>query len=135
MITRVWHGWTTPANAPKDGVLLREEIFVGIARREIRGYLGISLLKRSVGDEVEFVTVVWFSDLHAVGLFAGADCETAVVPPKARGYYLDLTNDRPTMRQSALYRASRARNEPDHALQRGRPRATIPIAMPPGRRR
>ena len=84
MITRVWHGWTTPANAPKYEVLLREEIFVGIARREIPGYLGISLLKRSVGDEVEFVTVMWFSDLHAVGLFAGADCETAVVPPKAR---------------------------------------------------
>ena len=63
---------------------MREEIFVVIARREIPGCLGISLLKRSVGDEVEFVTVMWFSDLHAVGLFAGADCETAVVHPKAR---------------------------------------------------
>jgi hypothetical protein len=135
MITRVWHGWTTPANAPKYEVLLREEIFVGIARREIPGYRGISLLKRFVGDEVEFVTVMWFSDLHAVGLFAGAECETAVVPPKQVPCYLDLTNDRPAMRQSALHRASRARNEPDHALQRGRPRATIPIAMPPGRRR
>ena len=65
-------------------MLLREEIFVGIARREIPGYLGISLLKRTVGDEVEFVTVMWFSDFDAVRLFAGADYETAVVPPKGR---------------------------------------------------
>ena len=104
MITRVWHGWTTPANAPKFEALLKEEIFVGIARREIPGYHGISLLKRPVGHEVEFfyyifliktieascrtrvefVTVMWFSDLDAVRLFAGADYETAVVAPKAR---------------------------------------------------
>ena len=84
MITRVWHGWTTPANAPKFEALLEEEIFVGIARREIPGYHGISLLKRTVGHEVEFVTVMWFSDLDAVRLFAGADYETAVVHPKAR---------------------------------------------------
>jgi len=84
MITRIWHGWTTVANAPKYEALLREEIFVGIARREIRGYHGISLLRRELAGEVEFVTVMWFSDLDAVRSFAGADYETAVVPPKAR---------------------------------------------------
>ena len=84
MITRIWHGWTTVANAPKYEALLREEIFVRIVRREIRGYHGISLLKREWGGEVEFVTVIWFSDLDAVRSFAGADYETAVVPPKAR---------------------------------------------------
>jgi hypothetical protein len=29
MITRVWHGWTPSANAPKYEALLQEEIFVG----------------------------------------------------------------------------------------------------------
>ncbi|MDD5263964.1 MAG: antibiotic biosynthesis monooxygenase [Candidatus Bipolaricaulis sp.] len=84
MITRIWHGWTTAANAPKYEALLEEEIFVGIARREIRGYHGISLLRRELEREVEFVTVMWFSDLNAVRSFAGPDYETAVVPPKAR---------------------------------------------------
>ena len=112
MSTRVWHGWTTPAKAPKYEVLLREEIFVGIARREIPGYLGISLLKRSVGDEVEFVTVMWFSDLHAVGLFAGADCETAVVPRRHVRCCPDLTGGRRTMRPSALHQVFRRKNEP-----------------------
>ena len=84
MIARVWHGWTTEANAPRYEALLREEILIGIASREIQGYHGISLLKRRLRDEVEFVTIMWFSDLEGVRAFAGTDYETAVVPPKAR---------------------------------------------------
>src|ERR687887_1914020 len=34
MIARVWHGWTTVDNADRYETLLREEIFVGIQRRE-----------------------------------------------------------------------------------------------------
>ena len=84
MITRIWHGWTTLANAPRYEVLLKEEIFVGIAKRSIPGYRGISLLKRQLDDEVEFVTVMWFTDLDAVREFAGEEYEISVVPPKAR---------------------------------------------------
>ncbi len=84
MITRIWHGWTTPANAPSYEALLREEIFTGIEQRKIPGYHGISLLRRDLGSEVEFVTLMWFADLDAVRSFAGAEYETAVVPPEAR---------------------------------------------------
>lgn len=84
MISRVWHGWTTPDNAAAYEALLKEEIFVGIAGREIAGYRGIHLFRRELGDEVEFVTVMWFDSLEAVRAFAGAEYEIAVVPPKAR---------------------------------------------------
>jgi hypothetical protein len=84
MITRIWHGWTTPANAPVYEKLLRAEIFTGIAARKIVGYLGISLCKRELGDEVEFVTIMWFESLDAVRTFAGENYQVAVVPPKAR---------------------------------------------------
>ena len=84
MITRVWHGWTTPANAPVYEKLLRTEIFTGIAARQIAGYIGISLCVRPVDAEVEFVTIMWFDSLDAVRGFAGANYEQAVVPPKAR---------------------------------------------------
>jgi antibiotic biosynthesis monooxygenase (ABM) superfamily enzyme len=84
MISRIWHGWTTPANADAYEALLREEIFAGIAGRQIPGYRGIQLLRRAAGDEVEFVTIMRFDDLEAVRLFAGDDYEAAVVPPKAR---------------------------------------------------
>jgi heme-degrading monooxygenase HmoA len=84
MIARIWRGWTTPAHAPKYEKLLREEIFPGIARLNIPGYHGISLLKRARDDEVEFITIMWFEGLDAVRAFAGEDYEVAVVPPKAR---------------------------------------------------
>ena len=84
MISRIWHGWTTPANADVYEELLKEEIFAGIAARCVPGYRGIQLLRRAVGDEVEFVTIMSFDDLEAVHLFAGDDYEVAVVPAKAR---------------------------------------------------
>lgn len=84
MILRIWHGWTIPENADAYEALLKEEIFISIGNRNIPGYHGIRLLRRPVGSEVEFVTIMTFEDLDAVRQFAGEDYETAVVPPKAR---------------------------------------------------
>jgi heme-degrading monooxygenase HmoA len=84
MISRIWHGWTTPGNADRYEQLLKEEIFVGIENRHIRGFKGIQLLRREVKDEVEFVTMMLFDSLEAVREFAGEDYEVAVVPEKAR---------------------------------------------------
>ncbi|MFQ5836847.1 MAG: antibiotic biosynthesis monooxygenase, partial [Candidatus Bathyarchaeia archaeon] len=84
MISRVWHGWTTPANADAYEAILKSEIFTGIQDRQIAGYRGIHLFRRNLGDEVEFVTVMWFDTIEAVRAFAGEDYEVAVVPPKAR---------------------------------------------------
>ncbi len=84
MISRIWHGWTTTANADAYEALLNEEIFEGIKSRKIRGFRGIQLLRRAIGAEVEFVTIMRFDSLDAVREFAGEDYEAAVVPPHAR---------------------------------------------------
>ena len=84
MIRRIWHGWTSPQNADAYEALLKEEIFVGIGDRKIPGYQGIQLLRRDVGSEVEFVTIMTFDDLAAVREFAGEDYEKAYVPAEAR---------------------------------------------------
>ncbi|TKJ30018.1 MAG: antibiotic biosynthesis monooxygenase [Chloroflexi bacterium B3_Chlor] len=84
MISRVWHGWTTQANADPYESLLKSEILEGIQRRQIAGYRGIHLLRRNLGDEVEFITIMWFDSVEAIRTFAGEDYELAVVPPKAR---------------------------------------------------
>lgn len=84
MISRIWHGFTSPANADAYEALLRSEIFLGIEGRQISGFRGIQLLRRELGDEVEFVTVMEFASVAAVRVFAGEDYEIAVVPPKAR---------------------------------------------------
>ena len=85
MIGRIWHGWTTPENADKYERLLKEEIFPGIAAKGVSGYKEIQLFRRPIeGDEVEFITIMWFDSWDAVKQFAGDDYERAYVPPKAR---------------------------------------------------
>jgi antibiotic biosynthesis monooxygenase (ABM) superfamily enzyme len=87
MITRIWHGWTSPDRAGAYEALLREEIFPAIHARAIPGLAGLSLLRRAAeaGGEVEFVTLMRFADAEAIRRFAGAgDPEAAVVPPDAR---------------------------------------------------
>ncbi len=84
MISRIWHGWTTRANADVYENLLRQEIFAGIKARNIDGFKNIQMLRRNAGDEVEFVTIMEFDTIDAVKAFAGQDYEACVVPPKAR---------------------------------------------------
>lgn len=84
MISRIWHGWTTPGNADKYEALLKEEMFAGILGRHIRGFRDIQLLRRSASGEVEFITIMRFDSIDAVREFAGEDYEAAVVPAKAR---------------------------------------------------
>lgn len=84
MIGRIWHGWTVPENADAYEALLKSEIFTGIQKRGIAGYREIQLFRRSLENEVEFVTIMWFDNLDAVRYFAGEDYEVAVVPPKAQ---------------------------------------------------
>lgn len=84
MIKRIWHGWTRPEDADRYQRLLEDEIFPRIAEKEVEGYRGIELLRREVGDEVEFVTIMSFDSLEAVRSFAGEESDRAYVPPEAR---------------------------------------------------
>jgi antibiotic biosynthesis monooxygenase (ABM) superfamily enzyme len=84
MIARIWHGWTTPANADRYERLLLDEIFPEIRAKGIAGFRNITLLRRSVGDEVEFLTIMHFDSWDSVRAFAGEDYERAWVPAKAR---------------------------------------------------
>jgi antibiotic biosynthesis monooxygenase (ABM) superfamily enzyme len=84
MISRIWHGYTTTLNAEIYEKLLKKEIFTGIQNREIPGFREIQLLRRNLGDEIEFITIMWFNNLDSVRIFAGEDYKAAVVPPKAR---------------------------------------------------
>jgi hypothetical protein len=84
MIARVWHGWTTQANADVYERLLKTEIFPGILAKGVDGFEEIELFRRDLGSEVEFMTIMWFRDIEAVKSFAGVDYEAAYVPAKAQ---------------------------------------------------
>jgi len=83
MIARVWHGWTKPENAKAYEDMLRDEIFLSIAARNIKGYRGAELFINEDGDEVEFVTLLRFDSMEPVKEFAGADTSEPVIFPKA----------------------------------------------------
>jgi len=84
MIFRIWHGWTTPENADAYQRIVQEEVFEMIAGKYIAGYQGIDLLRRNIGDEVEFVTIMRFASLDAVKQFTGEDYERSFVPQQAQ---------------------------------------------------
>jgi heme-degrading monooxygenase HmoA len=84
MIARIWHGFTTKENADSYEKLLKEEVFVGIEQKNVKGYKGIRLLRRELKDETEFTTIMQFESVEDVKQFAGEDYETAYVPAKAR---------------------------------------------------
>jgi heme-degrading monooxygenase HmoA len=82
VIARIWHGWTTRANADAYAEFLRTTMFPSMHR--VNGFLGVELLRREDGDEIAFVTVSRFESLDAVRDFAGEDYERAVIEPEAR---------------------------------------------------
>jgi len=83
MIARIWHGWTKPEHAKRYEDMLRDEIFLSIAARNIKGYRGAELFINEDGDEVEFVTLLRFDSMEPVKEFAGADTSEPVIFPKA----------------------------------------------------
>ena len=82
MIARVWKGWASQASA--DAYAERFRTTVREELRGIEGFVEAKLLRRAVGDEVEFVVVTSWRSLDAIRRFAGADFETAVVSPRAQ---------------------------------------------------
>ena len=84
MICRLWRGWTTPDNAAAYETVVRETVIPGIEAREIAGFRHIDLMRRDLGDEVEFATIMWFDDIASIRAFVGEDYEVSHVPAAAQ---------------------------------------------------
>ena len=78
MIARIWHGWTTRENADAYESHLKPELLPGLSEK--KGFQRSYLLRRAVGDEVEFITIILFDSLDDVRGIAGQDYEKAVIP-------------------------------------------------------
>ncbi|WP_037498519.1 antibiotic biosynthesis monooxygenase [Sphingomonas jaspsi] len=84
MICRQWRGWTTAANADAYERIVRGEVIPGIEARAIPGFRHIDLMRRDLGDEVEFQTLMWFDSLDAIRAFIGEDYAVSHVPAAAQ---------------------------------------------------
>ena len=84
-VCRIWRGWTTFENADAYQALVwRTVIPEMIEKRSIPGFQHIDLMRRELGDEVEFATIMWFDSIEAIKAFVGEDAEVSHVPPAAR---------------------------------------------------
>jgi hypothetical protein len=84
VICRLWRGWTTPENAAAYEAIVRGEVIPGIEARRIPGFRQIDLMRRELGDELEFQTLMWFDDLDSIRAFIGEDYAVSHVPPAAQ---------------------------------------------------
>jgi len=84
MIARVWHGYTRPEHADAYEAMLKPELLPGISK--VKGYCGSYLLRRDLGQEIEFITIMLWDSLDAIRAVAGPDYETAVIPEERRKY-------------------------------------------------
>lgn len=82
MIVRTWRGVTTPANADAYQRFVTTRVFSQLPA--IAGHRGAQLLRRAIGDEVEFIAVTTWESLDAIRKFAGANPTRAVIEPEAR---------------------------------------------------
>jgi heme-degrading monooxygenase HmoA len=78
----VWRGWARADRAYQYERHYRTEVLSVL--RGVAGFEGARLLRRTAGDETEFVSMTFFDNLDAVRAFAGPDYETAVVAEAAR---------------------------------------------------
>lgn len=83
-ICRLWRGWTAPKNAEAYERIVRGQVIPGIEARRIAGFRHIDLMKRDLGDEVEFQTLMWFDSLDAIKAFMGEDYAVSHVPAEAK---------------------------------------------------
>ena len=84
MICRLWRGCTTRQNAEAYERIVRGQVIPGIEARRIPGFRQIDLMKRDLGEEFEFQTMMWFDSLDSIKAFVGEDYGVSHVPEAAR---------------------------------------------------
>ncbi len=111
MVCRVWRGWTTVGHSQSYDDYLQKELFPRLDRElRTQGYRGYQLLRVSRGEEVEFMTMLWFDSVESVRSFAGENYETPVISEKACSLLTRFADraDHYQLRGSNLFDASNA---------------------------
>jgi len=86
-IMRSWRGRASAANADAYPEHFRRTVVPELER--VEGFLGAELLKRTNGDEVEFLVQTRWESMEAIRRFAGSEPEKAVVEPEAVAALID----------------------------------------------
>jgi len=105
MVARIWRGYTTPENADAYETFLKTEFLPAVATKKIAGYKRFELLRKNNGDEISFITIMWFESIEHIRSFAGEEYEKAVVHPKAQALLkrYDKTSEHYEIRHQLSY--------------------------------
>ena len=82
MIVRIWRGQAETSRADAYHRHVTERVFPALTK--ISGHRGAYLLRRAVGERVEFLAVTLWDSLDTVRQFAGDNPDLAVVEPEAQ---------------------------------------------------
>ena len=83
MVARIWHGYcATREHADAYEAMLKPELLPGVSKK--KGYRGSHLLRRDLGGEIEFITILFFDTLDDIKALTGPDYETAVIPAERK---------------------------------------------------
>jgi heme-degrading monooxygenase HmoA len=88
MIARLWSAHTTPALS--DSYLQHFEQSVRPELSRVDGFLGATVCTRPIPGSVEILVTTYWQSFAAIGAFAGADRESAVVAPEAAALLTDF---------------------------------------------
>jgi heme-degrading monooxygenase HmoA len=81
-ILRMWKAQTTSDKADEYGQHAKDKVFPRLWA--IEGHCGAYLLRRRVGNLVDFVVLTLWESMDSVRKFAGLETAKAVVEPEAR---------------------------------------------------
>jgi heme-degrading monooxygenase HmoA len=87
MISRQWRGLAKPDRADEYVEHLRADTFPQLSR--IPGFVTASILRRDVGNGIEFLIVTHWESIGAIEQFAGRDPEVAVVPRRVQDMMIE----------------------------------------------
>ena len=88
LVARVWKGRTSAVKADEYQRYLDAN---GISRiLATPGNRGVTVMRRDVGEAVEFTVLSVWESMQAVRNFAGADYQKAVILPRDREYLLTV---------------------------------------------
>ena len=82
MIVRTWKCQALAAQADAYHAYLIGTVFASL--QPIRGHRGAYLLKRAVGDRIEFEVISFWDTTEAIKEYAGEEIGRAMVKPEAR---------------------------------------------------
>jgi len=82
MISRQWRGLAKSECADRYVEHLRDETLPQL--RKLPGFVSASIARRALPNGVEFLVETRWESIDAICGFAGADAETAVVPPSVQ---------------------------------------------------